>query len=91
VVSEEAEEEDSQEPRTRRGSRKPPETYSHKRSLPGEGLLGTCLGKIAPENPPGTLNSLFPEDSASTDSDEDLAKELDEFFRLMIWNNLSEE
>jgi len=37
------------------------------------------------------LNSLFPEDSASTDSVEDLADELDEFFRFMIWNDLSGE
>ena len=37
------------------------------------------------------MNSLFPEDSASTDSDEDLAEELDEFFRFMIWNDLSGE
>ena len=34
---------------------------------------------------------LSPEDSASTDSDEDLAEELDEFFRFMIWNDLSGE
>jgi len=53
--------------------------------------LGTYLGKTAPENPPVPLNSLFPEDSASTDSDEDLAEELDEFFRFMIWNDLSGE
>jgi len=31
------------------------------------------------------LNSLFPEDSVSTDSDEDLAEELHEFFRSMIY------
>jgi hypothetical protein len=78
VISEEAEEGDSQEPR--RGSRKPPGTYSQEQSLPGEGLLGTYLGKTAPENPPVSLNSLFPEDSVSTDSDE----ELNEFFRFMI-------
>ena len=77
VVSEEAEEEDSQEPRIRRGSRKPPGTYSQEQSLPGEGLLGTYLGKTAPENPSVSLNSLSPEDSVSTDSDEDLAEELD--------------
>jgi hypothetical protein len=51
--------------------------------------LGTYLGKTAPENPPGPLNALFPEDSVSTDSDEDLDEELDEFFRFMIWNDLS--
>ena len=53
--------------------------------------MGTYLGKTAPENPPIPLNSLFPEDSVSTDSDEDLAEELDEFFRFMIWNDLSGE
>jgi hypothetical protein len=53
--------------------------------------LGTYLGKTAPENPPVSLNLLFPEDSVSTDSDEDLAEELDEFFRFMIWNDLSGE
>ena len=37
------------------------------------------------------MNSLFPEDSISNDSDEDLTKELDEFFRFMIWNDLSGE
>jgi hypothetical protein len=37
------------------------------------------------------LNSLFPEDSASTDYYEDLAEELDEFFCFMIWNYLSGE
>ena len=37
------------------------------------------------------MNSLFPEDSVSTDSDENLAEELDEFFRFMIWNDLSGE
>ena len=77
TVSEEAEEEDSQEPRIRRGSRKPPGTYSQEQSLPEEGLLGTYLGKTTSENPPVSLNSLFPEDSVSTDSDEDLAEELD--------------
>jgi hypothetical protein len=41
-------------------------------------VLGTYLGKTTPENPPIPLNSLFPEDS--TDSDEYLAEELDEFF-----------
>jgi hypothetical protein len=41
------------------------------------------LGKTAPENPPVSLNSLFPEDSVS--------EELDEFFRFMIWNDLSGE
>ena len=54
-------------------------------------VFGTYLDKTAPENPHVPLNSLFPEDSASTDSDEDLAKELDEFFRFMIWNDLSGE
>ena len=49
------------------------------------------MSKTAPENPPVSLNSLFPEDSASTDSDEDLAEELDEFLRVMIWNDLSGE
>jgi len=53
--------------------------------------LGTYLAKTAPENPPIPLNSLFPEDSVSTNSDEDLAEELDEFFRFMIWNELSGE
>jgi len=42
-------------------------------------------------NPPVSLNSLFPEDSAFNDSDEDLAEELDECFRFMIWNDLSGE
>jgi hypothetical protein len=53
--------------------------------------LGTCTywGKYAPANPPISLDSLFPEDS--TDSDEDLAEELDEFFRFIIWNDLSGE
>jgi len=54
-------------------------------------LLGTYIGKTAPENPPISLNSLFPEDSVSTDSDEDVAGELDEFFRFMIVNDLSGE
>jgi len=54
-------------------------------------LLGTYLGKTAPENPPLPLNSLFPGDSVSTDSDEGLGEELDEFFRFMIWNDLSGE
>jgi hypothetical protein len=49
------------------------------------------MGKTAPENPPIPLNSLFPEDSVSTDSDKDLAEELDEFFHFMIWNDLSRE
>jgi hypothetical protein len=40
---------------------------------------------------PIPLNSFFPEDSASTDSDEDLAKELDELFRFMFWSDLSGE
>jgi len=53
--------------------------------------LGTYLGKTAPDIPPVPWNSLFPEDSTSTDSDEDLAEELDEFFRFKIWNDLSEE
>ena len=53
--------------------------------------MGTYLAKTAPENPPIPLNSLFPEDSVSTNSDEDLAEELDEFFRFMIWNELSGE
>ena len=42
------------------------------------------MGKDALENPPVPLNSLFPDDSVSTDSDE-------EFFRFMIWNDLSGE
>ena len=46
------------------------------------------LGKTAPENPPIPLNSLFPEDSVYTDSNEDLAEE---FFRCMIWSDLSGE
>jgi hypothetical protein len=50
--------------------------------------LGTYLGKTSPENPPVSMNPLFPEDSVSTDSDEDLAEE---FFRFMIWNDLSGE
>ena len=50
--------------------------------------LGTYLGKTAPENPLVSLNSLFPEDWVSTDSDEDLAEE---FFRFLIWNDLSGE
>ena len=86
VVSEEAEEEDSQEPRIRWGWRKPPGTYSQEQSLPGEGFLRTYLGKTAPENPLIPLNSLLPEDST-----EDLAEELDEFFRFMIWNDWSGE
>jgi hypothetical protein len=53
--------------------------------------LGTYLGKTAPENLPVSLNSLFSMDSVSTDSDEDLDEELDEFFRFMIWNDLSGE
>ena len=53
-------------------------------------MLGTYFGKNASENPPVSLNSLFPKDSVSTDSVEDLAEELDEFFRFMIWNDLSE-
>jgi len=51
--------------------------------------LGTYLGKTAPENPPVSLNLLFPEDSVANDFDEDLAEELDEFFHFMIWNDLS--
>jgi hypothetical protein len=47
--------------------------------------LGTYLGKTAPENPTIPLSSLFPEDS--TDSDEELVEELDEFFYFMIWND----
>ena len=47
-------------------------------------IVVTYLGKTAPEN---SLNSLFPEDS--TDSDQDLPGELDEFFCFMIWNDLS--
>jgi hypothetical protein len=85
------EEEDYQEPRIRRGSRKPPGIYSREQPLPGERLLGTCMGKTASENPPVQLNSLYPEDSVSTDSDEDLDEELDKFFRFMIWNDLSGE
>ena len=46
------------------------------------------MGITATENPPVPLNSLFLEDSVST---EDLAEELDEFFRFMIWNDLSGE
>jgi hypothetical protein len=65
--------------------------YFIKYSFYWPSLLGTHLGKTAPENPPVPLNSLFPEDSVSTDSDEDLAEELDEFFRSMIWNDLSGE
>jgi hypothetical protein len=68
---------------------KPRGTYSQEQSLPEEGLLGTYLGKTAHENPPVPLNPLFPEDSASTNSDEDLAAELDEFLRFMIWNDVS--
>ena len=52
-------------------------------------MLGTYLGKTAPENPPVSLNLLFPEDSVANDFDEDLAEELDEFFHFMIWNDLS--
>ena len=47
------------------------------------------MSKTAPENPPIPLNSLFHEDS--TDSDKDLAEELEEFFRFMIWNYISGE
>jgi hypothetical protein len=47
-------------------------------------LLDTSLGKTALENSPVPSISLFPEDSASTDSDEDLLEELDEFFHFMI-------
>jgi hypothetical protein len=43
VVSEEAEEEDSQEPPVQRGFRESPGSYSQETSLPGEGLLGTYL------------------------------------------------
>jgi len=53
--------------------------------------LGTYLGKTAPENPPIQLNSFLSDDSASTDSDEDLAKQLDEFSCFMILNDLSGE
>ena len=53
VVSEEG---DSQEQRIRRGSRKPPGTYSQEQSLPGEGLLGTYLGETAPEHPPVSIS-----------------------------------
>jgi len=53
--------------------------------------MGTYLGKTAPENPPVPLNSLVLEDSVSSDSNEDLAEELDEFFLFMIWNDLSGE
>jgi hypothetical protein len=73
AVPEEAEEEDSLEPTIRQGSQKPPGTYSQEA---GEGLLSTYLGKTAPENPTVPLDSLFPEGSASTDSDEDLVEEL---------------
>jgi hypothetical protein len=52
-------------------------------------MFGTYMSKTAPEKPPIPLNSLFHEDS--TDSDEDLAEELDEFFRFMIRNDLSGE
>jgi len=48
-------------------------------------FLGAFLGKNTPENAPITSNSLFPDDS--TDS-EDLADELDKFFRFMIRNDL---
>jgi len=48
----------------------------------------TYFDKTAPENPPIPLNSLFPEDSISTDSDEE---DLDEFFRFMIWNDKSDK
>ena len=37
------------------------------------------------------LNSLFSEDSTFTDSDEDLAEELHEFFRFVIWKDISGE
>ena len=57
--------------------------------MQGEGLLGTYLGKTACENPPISWNSLIPENSVSTGSDDDLAEEMDEFFRFMIWNELS--
>jgi len=60
-------------------------------SIPPTPVLGTYLGKTAPDNPSVPLNSLFPEDSAFNDSDEDLAEELDECFRFMIWNDLSGE
>ena len=53
--------------------------------------MGTYLGKTAPKIPPAPLNSLFPENSASVDSNEDLAQELDGFFRFMIWNDQSRE
>jgi len=74
----------SEPPKIRRGSRKPPGTYSQEQSFPVEGWLGTYLAKTAPENPPIPLNSLFPEDSASTDSDQDPAEDLDEFFCFTI-------
>jgi hypothetical protein len=54
-------------------------------------VLGTYLGKTAPQNPPIPLKLLFPEDSVSTEPDEDLAEELGEFFRFRIWNDLSGE
>jgi len=44
VISKEAEEEDSQEPR--RGSRKPPGSYSQEQSLPEEGLLGLIWANL---------------------------------------------
>jgi len=63
---------------------RPPAAFANEISL----MLGAFLGKITPENSPIPLNPLFPEDSANS---EDLAHELDEFFRLMILNDLSEE
>jgi len=36
-------------PRSRRGSRKPPETYSQEQSFQGEGCFGGSLGKHFPE------------------------------------------
>jgi hypothetical protein len=48
--------------------------------------LVAFLEKIAPENPPVPLNARILDDSNDS---EDLAA--DEFFRFMIWNDLSEE
>jgi hypothetical protein len=52
-------------------------------------FVGCYLGQNCSENQPIPLNSLFPEDT--TDSDEDVADELDEFFLFMIWNDFSGE
>jgi len=52
-------------------------------------LFGPNCSWDSTHNPPIPLNSLFSEDS--TYSDEDLAEELVEFFRFMIWDDLSGE